>query len=137
MAAPRKRRKAPAKRKPRRWILSKLLLLLGLGGLVAFIVALFVMEQELSRIGFFTNLKRPSLRLPAPLQNDSPAAPTVVPFSPPPQAMSQPPAQGAGQSARESVAPRTAEDRVREERQHLEELSHDDRKQLDDLLRSR
>lgn len=152
MAAVRKKRKTPAKKKPRRWILLKLLMLLGIGGLTAFIIAIFVMEQELSRIRFFTNIKRPSFQLPAPLQNNGSTTPETAPFSPPPsvelprQEASQPSSQGAGQSARGSVSARVTEDISHAERKQLqditssrpaENLSHDDRKRLEDVLRSR
>jgi hypothetical protein len=149
MAAARKKRKAPAKKKPRRRILLKLLMFLGIGGLTAFIIAIFVMEQELNRIGFFTNLKRPSFQLPAPLQNDSSTTPDTAPLSPPPgvespgQETSRPPAQG---DARGSVSARVTEDISHAERKQLqditssrpaENLSHDDRKRLEDVLRSK
>jgi hypothetical protein len=152
MAAARKKRKAPAKKKPRRWILFKLLILLGIGGLTAFIIAIFVMEQELNRIGFFTHIKRPLFQLPAPLQSDSSTTPEAAPLSPPPsveslrQEPSQPPPQGEGQSAPGSVSARVTEDISHAERKQLqditsprpaENLSHDDRKRLEDVLRSR
>jgi hypothetical protein len=150
--AARKKRKAPAKKKPRRWILLKLLMLLGIGGLTAFIIAIFVMEQELNRIGFFTNIKHPPFQLPAPLQSDSSTAPESPPLTPPPsvepsrQETSQPPAQGEGQSARGPVSARVTEDISHADKKQLqditssrpaENLSHDDRKRLEDVLRSR
>lgn len=146
MAAARKKRKAPAKKKPRRWILLKLLVLLGIGGLTAFIVAIFVMEQELNRIGFFTNVKRPLFQLPAPLRPDSPTTPETTPLAPPAsvesprQETSRPPTTNEQQSAR------VTEDISHADRKKLrditasrptENLSHDDRKQLEDVLRSR
>jgi hypothetical protein len=137
MAAARKKRKAPARKKPRRWVLLKLLMILGIGGLTAFIIAIFVMEQELNRIGFFTNIKLPSFQLPAPLQSDSSTTPETAPLAPPP---------GAGQSTRGSVSARVTEDISHADRKQLqditssrpaESLSHDDRKRLEDVLRSR
>ena len=146
MAAARKRRKVPAKKKPRRWILLKLLMFLGIGGLTAFIIAIFVMDQELSRIGFFTNIKRPSFQLPTPLRPDSPTTPGTTPFAPPSsieslqREPSRPSAKGEGQSAQ------VTEDILHADRKKLqdltasrstENLSHDDRKRLEDILRSR
>lgn len=146
MAAARKRRKAPAKKKPRRWILLKVLMLLGIGGLTAFIIAIFVMEGELNRIGFFSHIKRPSFQLPTPLRQDSPTTPEAAPLAPPSsvessqQKTSRPSAQGEGQSAR------VTEDISQADRKKLqdtpasrptENLSQDDRKGLEDVLRKR
>jgi hypothetical protein len=151
MAAPRK--KAPVKKKSRWWLIPKLFMLLGIGGLVAIIMALLVMEQELNRIGFFTRVKLPSFQLPNPIQKDNSEPTSNVPPSPSPTDQSiqrQEPApqstQVAGQIGRESTPTRTTEDISREDRRQLndltgrrptEDLSHDDRKQLDNILRSR
>jgi hypothetical protein len=128
-------------------------MLLGTGGLVAVITVLFVMEQELSRIGFFTRVKLPSFQLPNPIQKDSPEPTLRMPPSPPvpdqslqPKESAQPSTQVAGQAGHESASSRTTEDISHDDRKRLtdlttsrpkEDLSHDDRKQLDDILRSR
>lgn len=144
MAAARKRRKAPAKKKPRRWILLKVLMLLGIGGLTAFIIAIFVMEQELNRIGFFTNVKRPLFQLPSPLPGGSSTTLETTPLPPPPG--TEPPQQEEGQAARGSASARVTEDLSHADRKRLqdittsrpaESLSQDDRKRLEDILRSR
>ena len=151
MAAPRK--KAPVKKKSRWWLIPKLFMLLGIGGLVAVIMALLVMEQELNRIGFFTRVKLPSFQLPNPIQKGSPEPNLNVPPSTPPtdqslqrQESTPPSTQVAGQTGRESTSSQTTEDISHEDRKRLndltrhrptEDLSHDDRKQLDDILRSR
>jgi hypothetical protein len=100
MATPRK--KAPVKKPSRWWLIPKLLMLLGIGGLVAFIVALLVMEQELNRIGFFTRVKLPSFQLPNPIQKESPEPNLRVPSPSSPDQSQQskeptpPPPQVAG-----------------------------------------
>lgn len=152
MATTRNKRKAPAKKKSRRWIIPKLLLLLGTGGLLAFLFAIFVMGQELSRIGFFTNAKRPSFQLPMFSSEEPSTTPSTPPLSPPPgiesspREASPPPAQGTDQSARVSGSSQTTEDishEARKRRQTLtssrseENLSHDDRQRLEEILRSR
>ena len=152
MATTRNKRKTPTKKKPRRWIIPKLLLLLGTGGLLAFLFAIFVMEKELNRIGFFTSVKRPSLQLPMFSSEDRSTTPSTPPLSPlpgiesSPQKTSPPPAQGTDQSARVSGSSQTAENISHEDRKRMqtltssrseENLSHDDRKRLEDILRSR
>jgi len=156
MAAARNKTKSPAKKKRRRWILPKLLLLLGTAGLLAFIFAIFIMRQELDRIGFFTNVKRPSFSLPTFSSDDSSTTPGPPPLSPPPgiesapQEKSQLPQQGADQSARTSDSTQAKETISHADRKRLqaltaspspsrsaEDLSHDDRKSLEDVLRSR
>lgn len=156
MAAVRKKKKAPAKKKPRRWIIPKILLLLGTAGLLAFIFAIFVMQQELNRLGFFTNVKRPSFQLPTFSSKPSSTPPSTPHFSSPPgiesspQGTSQSPAQTTGQTARVLGSSRTTEDISHEDRKRMqaltssssssrsaEDLSHDDRKHLEDILRSR
>jgi hypothetical protein len=141
-------------RKPSRWwLIPKILMLLGIGGFSAVIVALLVMEQELNRIGFFTRVKLPSFQLPKPLEKDSPAPTLETPLATPPATPSpqvqepvQPPTQVAGPTTRESAPTRTTEDISHEDKQRLhdltssrakEELSHEDRRQLDDILRTR
>lgn len=151
MATPRK--KTPVKKKSRWWLLPKLLMLLGVGGFAAIITALFVMEKELNRIGFFTKVKLPSFQLPTPLQKESPEPNLRLPppasslgQSPQSQEPTEPPTQVAGQTGRETAPARVTEDISHEDRKRLndltghrptEDLSHKDRQQLDDILRSR
>ena len=153
--AARNKRKAPTRKKRRRWIIPKLLLLIGTGGLIAFLFAIFVMQQELHRIGFFTKTERPSFQLPSFSTGDKQTPAANAPLSPPsriepsPPETRQPSTQSTSQSARVSDPNRTAEELSREERKRMqaltssssshspEELSHDDRKGLEDVLRSR
>ena len=135
--------------KRRRWLLPKFLMLLGIVILSGILVALFVMEQELNRIGFFTRVKVPSFQLPPPLQKDSPEPTSPTPLStPPPDQSPQPQAltPQAPQVAGQLVPPQATEDLSHDDRKRLddlttsrrtEDLSRDDRKQLDEVLRSR
>jgi len=152
MAGPTNKKKTP---KQRRWIIPKLFMLLGIVILSGILVAIFVMEQELNRIGFFNKGKRLPLQLPQTQQKDAPViapppAPvppqTSQPLQPAPVAIPSPetgrsPAQVTGQSA---VAPTTSEGISAEDRKRMEgltssrspeKLSQDDRKSLEDILR--
>jgi hypothetical protein len=99
-------KKAPAKRKKRRWLIPKLLLLLAYAVLIMFIGAILVMEKELRRVGLF-GTEHASVRSPAQAQA-------------PPSSLSEGTTRGT------EPAPPVAE-----------EITPEDRKQLDDLLRAR
>lgn len=127
-----------------------MLLLLGIGGLAATAVALIVMEQELYRIGFFTNQQHPALQLPKIQPKTAPESSPSL-FSPPSTIAPAPPApprpQAAEQPERATAPVRTAETISGEDRKQLEditaaahrkeEFSREDKKHLDDILRSR
>ncbi|MBI3757906.1 MAG: hypothetical protein HY267_08015 [Deltaproteobacteria bacterium] len=121
------RKKTP---KRRRWILPKLFMLLGIVVLSGILVVIFIMEQELNRIGFFGKSKRLPLQPPQVLQKDAPVSPPSL--SGPPSTSAPAPASDEGISA---------EDRKRLEgltsSRSPEKLSQDDRKRLEDILRSR
>jgi hypothetical protein len=102
-----KRKKTPARRKQRRWLIPKMLLVLACGVLITFIGAILLMRQELHRIGLFGGGNAPtSSAVQAP----------------------EPPSPLTGKEARPRVpsSPSAAE-----------ELTQDEKKQLDDVLRSR
>ena len=138
MAASNKK-KAP---KRRRWILPKLLMLLGIVVLSGILVVIFIMEQELNRIGFFGKSKRLPLQPPQALQQETPAAPpslstppsTPLPSQTPPPSPSASVATPAPETGRplphvtgqSALSPTTSEG-----------ISAEDRKRLEDVLRSR
>jgi hypothetical protein len=131
------KKKAP---KRRRRILPKLFMILGIMGLCGILVALFVMEQELNRIGFFNKGKRLPLQVPQTQQSVPPQ--TSQPSQSTPE-IGRPPAPVTGPSA---LSPATHEEVPAEDRKRLEgltssrsaeQLSQDDRKRLEDLLHSR
>lgn len=102
--ATQKRKKAPAQRKQRRWIIPKILLVVACVMLIAFISAIFLMERELRRVGLFGD-----------------------------------PESSSGQpSVTQSLG---AEKKVRKRAQSspsvVEELTQEEKKQLDTILRSR
>jgi hypothetical protein len=143
MAVSRNKKKAPAKKKAKHRIFSTLLLLFGIGGLLAFIFAIFVMEEELNRIGFFTKVKKPLFQAPTAAQRENPATPpTTLPASP---AVVEPSQQETSRP-QGSVSARVTENISPEDRKRLqdltssrstENLSQDDRQRLEDILRSR
>jgi hypothetical protein len=154
VAAAKKNKKTSGQKSSRWRLVPKVLLLLGVGGLLAFIAALVIMEQELNRIGFFSGGKRPVLQAPTPAPKGSSEPASTAPFtsfSSPPTVESspepaRPPAQIAGQGVHGSASAQlkeediSPEDKKRFERMTLprtEDLSHEDRKQLDNILRSR
>ncbi len=138
-------------------------MLLGIVGLCGVLVALFLMEQELNRIGFFNKGKHLPLQLPQALQKEAPNTPPAAsstspqpsqpalvmpPTSPSPAVSSpspiepgRPPVQAPGKSTSPFPASEgiSAEDRKRLEgltsSQSPEKLSQDDRKSLEDILR--
>ena len=59
-----KKRKAPVSRKRRSWTVPKLLLILGYGVVFVFLGVIFLMRQELFRVGIFGD--KPAVRAPAP-----------------------------------------------------------------------
>ncbi len=128
--------------KQRRWILPKILMLLGIVFLSGVLVAIFIMEQELNRIGFFGKSKRLPLQPPQAMQKDAPTAPS--PPSTPPS--TTPPSQTPQSSPSSSIA--TLAPEPGRPLPHVtgqsapsptpkEGISTEDRKRLEDVLRSR
>ena len=99
-------KKAPARRKNRRWLMPKLLLLLACVVLIMFIGAILMMEKELRRVGLFGTESTP---IRSPTQAQAPSA--LLPEGTTRETKPAPPA--------------------------TEEITPDDRKQLDDILRAR
>ena len=99
-------KKAPARRKNRRWLMPKLLLLFACAVLIMFIGAILMMEKELRRVGLFGTA---SLPLRSPAQAQAPSA--LLPEGTTRETKPAPPA--------------------------TEEITPEDRKQLDDILRAR
>ena len=108
-------------RKSRR-LLSKILFLLTYAAVIAVIGAIFFMKDELRRIGFFGT---ESAAVRAPAQPSSPSPPVGTTTREESKSPAPPPA-GAAMREEAKPSPRSAED-----------LTRDDRKQLDDILRAR
>jgi hypothetical protein len=108
-------------RKSRR-LLSKILFLLTYAAVIAVIAAIFFMKDELRRIGFFGT---ESAAVHAPVQPSSPSPLSGTTTREESKSPTPPP---AGTAMREEAkpSPRSAE-----------ELTRDDKKQLDDILRAR
>src|SRR5439155_3132822 len=124
------------------WILPKLLMLLGIVVLSGILVVIFIMEQELNRIGFFGKSKRLPLQPPQALQKDAPATPPSL--SAPPS--TAPPSQTSQPSSSSSIATLTPEPgrplphatgQSAPSPAPKEGISTEDRKRLEDVLRSR
>jgi hypothetical protein len=106
-----KKRKAPVRRKQRSWTVPKLLLILGYGVVFAFLGVIFLMRQELFRVGIFGD--KPAVRAPAP----TPAPPQVAK-----ELQRQAPAPSSSTS---SPSP------------HSAEIYPEEKQALDDILRSK
>jgi hypothetical protein len=126
--------------KRRRWGIPKLLMLFAIGGLCGILAAIFIMQQELDRIGFFNKGKRLPLPLPQALQKE---APNTTPSTSPTSMSAPSPATSASVTAR-SIPPVATESSTAEDRKRAdssppapppEKLSQDDRKSLEDILR--
>jgi flagellar basal body-associated protein FliL len=97
------KKKTRARRKKRSWLIAKILLLFVCAVLIVFIGAIFMMEKELHRIGFFGN-ENAAVHSPAQPQAPFPEAAT-----------------------RGTTSPSRAS----------EEITREDKKRLDDVLRAR
>jgi len=112
---------AKKQRKSRR-LLSKALLLLAYAAVITVIGAIFFMKDALRRIGFFGT---ESAAVHAPAQPSSPSPP-VGTTTREESKSSAPSPSGTALREETKPAPRSAED-----------LTRDDKKQLDDILRAR
>jgi len=142
MAATKKKAKAPVKKPSRWWLIPKILMLLGIGGLCGVLATMFIMRKELDRINFFRNDRKevyepaqPELHTPSPPAASSPPSGTPaqaqvagqIPQGSPPARAGKDVQAGSEKKSRSNDTPaRTSED-----------LSHDDRKKLEDVLRTR
>ncbi|MBI3249044.1 MAG: hypothetical protein HYZ50_21280 [Deltaproteobacteria bacterium] len=141
MAATKK--KAPVKKPSRWWLIPKLFMLLGIGGLIGVLATIFVMEKELDRINFFRNERKPVFEPAKP----EPHTPSPTPPAASPSSRTPAQAQMAGQTAPGSAPTRAGKDaQIETEKKRQdnsapartsETLSHDDRKKLEDVLRTR
>ncbi len=110
------------KQRKSQWLLSKTLLVLAYAAVIAVIVAIFLMKDELRRIGFFGT---ESAAVHAPAQPSSPSPPSRTPTR---EESTSPALPSSGTALREETKPSP----------HLaEDLTRDDKKQLDDILRAR
>jgi hypothetical protein len=119
-----KKRKAPVRRKQRSWTVPKLLLILGYGIVFAFLGVIFLMRQELFRVGIFGD--KPAVRAPAP----TPASP-----------------RGTTESQRSPASPQVAKEMQRQDSApssansppspHSAEIYPEEKQALDDILRSK
>jgi hypothetical protein len=122
-----KRRKAPTPRKRRSWTIAKLLLIIGYGIVFAFLGIIFLMRQELFRVGIF---------------GDKPAVHTPVPApAPPPRVTTEPQRSAPLSSPRVAKElqrqPPTSSPPTSSAAQHPGEITADEKKALDDILRSK
>ena len=113
-----KKRKAPVSRKRRSWTVPKLLLILGYGVVFVFLGVIFLMRQELFRVGIFGD--KPAVRAPAP---------TPVP---PPRGTTE--SQVAKELQRQAPAPPSS---TSSPPPHPGEITPDEKQALDDILRSK
>jgi cell division protein FtsN len=111
------------KSKNSRRLIPKFLLLLAYAVIIAFLGAIFFMKNELRRIGLFGT---EGAAVPAPIQPAPSPAPSSETMT---QEGSKPPSSPpSGTATREETKPSS---------RSVEELTQDDKKQLDDILRAR
>jgi hypothetical protein len=118
-----KKRRVPAPRKRRSWTAARFLLILGYGVVFAFLGVIYMMRQELFRVGIFG--EKQAVRTPAP----RPASPPQVTTESQRPASSSPPqvAKEEPRSAPSASAPSS----------HAGEITAAEKKALEDILRSK
>jgi hypothetical protein len=119
-----KRRKAPVSRKRRSWTVPRLLLILGYGIIFAFLGVIFLMRQELFRVGIFGD--KPVVRAPAP----TPASPRGATES---QGSTPASPQVAKEMQRQAPAPSSSNSPPSPH----SEIYPEEKQALDDILRSK
>ncbi|HJY79711.1 MAG TPA: hypothetical protein VKK81_01305 [Candidatus Binatia bacterium] len=112
--------KKPQKSRQR---IPKFLLLLAYAVVIAFLGAIFFMKNELRRIGFFGT---EGGTMPAPVQSASSPTPSSETLTR--EESKRPTLPPSGTAMREQTKPSP---------HSVEELTQDDKKQLDDILRAR
>ena len=121
-----KKRKAPSPRKRRSWTIPKLLLIIGYGVVFAFLGIIFLMRQELFRVGIFGD--KPTVHAPAPTPKGTPQVTTesrrAAPLSPP---------QVEKELQRETPTSSSSSSAT----QHPGEITNDEKQALEDILRSK
>jgi len=121
-----KKRKAPVRRKQRSWTVPKLLLILGDGIVFAFLGVIFLMRQELFRVGIFGD--KPAVRAPAPTPVPPPRGTTESQRSTPASP------QVAKELQRQAPAPSSSNSPPSP---HSAEIYPEEKQALDDILRSK
>jgi hypothetical protein len=133
------KRRNPVQRQQRSWTIPRFLLVIGYGLVFAFLGTLFLMRQELLRVGIF---------------GDKPAAPASVPpaarpweflprttVAPPPQVtpeVQRPAPAAPPQMTTEALPSRTAPPAsTTASPRHSGEITTDEKQALDDILRSK
>jgi hypothetical protein len=121
-----KKRKTPVPRKKRSRTIPKLLLILGYGVVFAFLGVIFLMRQELFRVGIFGD--KPAVRAPAPTPVPPPRGTTESQRSTPASP------QVAKELQRQAPAPQSS---TSSPPPHPGEITPDEKQALDDILRSK
>ena len=122
-----KKRKAPVKRRQRTWTIPKLLLILGYGVIFAVLGVIFLMRQELLRVGIFGDKK--VIQTPAVPSVSLPQTPTVSPRSAP---LESP--QTVMGLQRQAETPRSA---TSPPSRQSGEITAEEKQALDEILRSK
>ncbi|MBM4257046.1 MAG: hypothetical protein FJ147_14255 [Deltaproteobacteria bacterium] len=122
-----RKRSTPVPRKQRSWTLAKFLLIVGYGAVFAFLGVIYMMRQELFRVGIFG--EKQAIRTPVP-------QPT-----PPPQVLAEP------QRSASPLPPPVVQERLRSNPPSsvttrspsapTGEITADEKQALDDILRSK
>lgn len=126
MAAQRKR-KAPVQRQQRTWTIPRMLLILGYGVIFAFLGVIFLMRQELQRVGIFGDQKAVQTPARTPV---SPPGVTTQSSRPGPSASPQ----VAKEVPRQTTTPPSA---TPPSPRQPGEITADEKQALDDILRSK
>ncbi|MGE0825816.1 MAG: hypothetical protein AB7G75_27075 [Candidatus Binatia bacterium] len=105
-----KKRRTPTKRKERTWTIPRVLLVIGYGAILVFLAVIVMMRLELRRVGFFDTDTPPVVIPPSPVAPPAKTAEVQRPQSF--GAKQTPPAPGP-------------------------EFTADEKRQLDEVLRSR
>lgn len=119
-----KKRSAPAPRKQRSWPIAKFLLIVGYGAVFAFLGVIYMMRQELFRVGIFG--EKQAVHTPAP-QLTPPSQVTTEPQRPPPPRVAK---EEPRQKATPSPAPAPPAARSGE-------ITAEEKQALEDILRSK
>jgi len=112
---------AKTPRRKRRRLIPKFFLILAYAAVIAFLGGIFFLRQELRRMGFFGN---ESVPLSPPVQSaPATALPSAIVT---PEKTTPPPPSSLATTTREEPRPSPS---------RAEEITHDDKQQLDDILR--
>jgi hypothetical protein len=122
----RKKRNAPVPRKQRSWTVAKFLLIIGYGAVFAFLGVIYMMRQELFRVGIFGEKK--AVHTPVP----KPTPPQVTTESQRPAPSSSP--QVAKEEPRQRSAPSST---PATSAAPSGEITAEEKRALEDILRSK